>query len=133
MIDPVSEERALRRSRHRALGLAHPQLQRRLHVPCDTGKHALARPLAPDMDNHIVGVAHEPVPAPLKLAVQTGQQNVRQQRIWEPEPLRALIFEGSGKGQVPIKMCFSPVTFDPGQEKQHVFHNLKYRAARSES
>ncbi len=84
VIDPITEERALRRSCHRTLGFAHPQLQRRVHVPRDTAKHTLARPLAPDMDHHIVGVTNEPVPAPFQLAVQTRQQNVRQQRIWEP-------------------------------------------------
>ena len=52
--------------------------------------------------------------------------------LWEPEPLRALIFEGLGKDQVPIKMCFSPVTFDPGQENQHVFHDHKHTVARIE-
>ena len=53
--------------------------------------------------------------------------------LWEPEPLRALIFEGLSKGQVPIIMCFSPVTFDLGQENQHVFHDHKHCVARSES
>ena len=71
MIDPITEERALRHPCQRTRRLAHPQLQRRLHVSRDFGKHTLARPLAPDMDHHIVSVTDEPGPAPLKFAVQT--------------------------------------------------------------
>ena len=37
------------------------------------------------------------------------QVSVRQNWIWEPEPLRALIFEGLSKDQVPIKLTGSGV------------------------
>ena len=43
--------------------------------------------------------------------------------LWEPEPLRALIFEGLGKGQVPIKL-----TGSGGCEhrEQLVLHTLEH-------
>ena len=52
--------------------------------------------------------------------------------IMESKPLRALIFKGLDKDQVPIKICFSPAGIDPGQENQHVFHDHKHGVARSE-
>ena len=52
--------------------------------------------------------------------------------LWEPEPLRALIFKGSDEDQVPIRMCCSPAGFDPGQENQHVILDHQPGVARSE-
>ena len=52
--------------------------------------------------------------------------------LWEPEPLRALIFKGSDEDQVPIKMCCSPAGFGTGQENQHGILDHKLGVARSE-
>ena len=52
--------------------------------------------------------------------------------LWEPEPLRALIFKRLDEDRVPIRMCCSPVGFGPGQENQHVILDHQPGVARSE-
>ena len=53
--------------------------------------------------------------------------------IMEPEPLRALIFEGLDQNQVPIKnVLFSCQVFTLDRRNQHVIVDHKRSVARSE-
>jgi hypothetical protein len=63
------------------------QLQALLDVLRDALHDALARALASDVDTSVVGVAHEPVPAPLQLPVEVVEHDVAKQRR-ERRPLR---------------------------------------------
>jgi hypothetical protein len=65
---------------YRTLGLIHLEAQPPFDKPDHTGHHPVPCAFASDVDIRVVGVAHEVVAAPGKLAVEFVQHDVTEQR-----------------------------------------------------
>ena len=88
-LDREAQEAAFAHRSHLAFGRVDVELEGLLQVSRDAAHHPLARALAFDQDDQVIGIAGEAVSPPLQLAVELVQQDVGQQRRQGPALRRA--------------------------------------------
>src|SRR5207245_8515540 len=79
-----AQKLSLLRSRHRALGLIHLELESSPEETRHALHDALPRPFARHVDIAIIRIAHEAVLTPLQLSVEFVEREIRQQRGQRP-------------------------------------------------